>query len=197
MSPSADCYAIDCYAIVPTLVGPMRLVARGEHLVAAWFVDPGDEVAAGCGPCYQPADEVPADDHPVLRLAATQLTDWFAGGRRDFDLDLAPRGAPFQQQVWRALCELPFGALESYGELARRVGRPAAVRAVAQAVGRNPIAIIIPCHRIVGSDTSLTGFGGGLARKRTLLAHEGHTYGRMTARTRRQNTDPAQGTLDW
>ncbi|ALM85714.1 methylated-DNA--[protein]-cysteine S-methyltransferase [Bordetella sp. N] len=187
----------DIYAIVPTLVGPMRLVARDEQLIGAWFMDPGDTAAAGYGPSYHPDKEVETPDHPFLRMAATQLTDWFAGTRRDFELALAPRGTPFQQQVWQALCELPFGTLESYGELARVVGRPAAVRAVAQAVGRNPIAVIIPCHRIVGSDTSLTGFGGGLARKRTLLAHEGHTYGRLTANTRRQNTDPAQGTLAW
>jgi len=187
----------DIYAIVPTLVGPMRLVAHGDQLVGAWFMDPGDTAAAGYGPSYHPDTEVDMPDHPLLLTAAAQLSDWFAGKRRDFDLDLAPRGTPFQQQVWQALCELPFGTLVSYGDLARTVGRPAAVRAVAQAVGRNPIAVIIPCHRIVGSDTSLTGFGGGLARKRTLLSHEGHTYGRLTPATRRQNTDPAQGTLAW
>ncbi|WP_454688166.1 methylated-DNA--[protein]-cysteine S-methyltransferase [Achromobacter aloeverae] len=188
----------DVYVIVPTPVGPMRLVACGGQLVGAWFMDPGDTVAAGCGPFYRPEAEVAAPDDPFLRKAVAQLTDWFSGARRDFDLPLAPRGTPFQQQVWQALCELPFGALESYGDLTRRIGRPpSAVRAVAQAVGRNPISIIIPCHRIVGSDTSLTGFGGGLARKRTLLSHEGHTYGQLTPRTRRQNTDPAQGTLAW
>ncbi|MFC4277288.1 methylated-DNA--[protein]-cysteine S-methyltransferase [Achromobacter aloeverae] len=187
----------DIYAIVPTLVGPMRLVARDSQLVGAWFMNPDDTVAAGYGPAYHPETEVRAPDHPFLQAAAMQLTDWFAGRRRDFDLALAPRGTSFQQAVWQALCELPFGTLESYGDLARRIGRPAAVRAVAQAVGRNPISVIIPCHRIVGSDTSLTGFGGGLARKRTLLSHEGHTYGQLTPRTRRQNTDPAQGTLAW
>jgi methylated-DNA-[protein]-cysteine S-methyltransferase len=112
-------------------------------------------------------------DDAALAGAAEQLAAYFDGGRREFDLPLSMHGTPFQQRAWRALCEVPFGQTWTYAELARRIGAPRAVRAVGAAVGRNPISIIVPCHRIVGSDGSLTGFGGGLPRKRWLLEHEG------------------------
>lgn len=98
-----------------------------------------------------------------------QLGEYFAGARTRFDLPLAPAGTPFQRDVWTALLEIPYGQTRSYGELARRVGRPNASRAVGAANGRNPIAVIVPCHRVIGADGSLTGFGGGLDRKRLLL----------------------------
>jgi methylated-DNA-[protein]-cysteine S-methyltransferase len=101
-----------------------------------------------------------------------QLAEYFEGGRREFELALAPEGTPFQQAVWSELCRVPFGSRVSYGELARRIGRPAAVRAVGAANGANPIAIVIPCHRVVGSDGSLTGYGSGLPIKQWLLDHE-------------------------
>ncbi len=109
-----------------------------------------------------------ADDAP-LRQAAEQLGEYFAGERRAFELPLRPAGTAFQQAVWSALLDVPYGQTASYGELARRIGRPAAVRAVGLANGRNPISIVVPCHRIVGSSGALTGYGGGLERKRQLL----------------------------
>jgi methylated-DNA-[protein]-cysteine S-methyltransferase len=121
------------------------------------------------------APVVATDDVPSGVIAETvrQLDEYFAGTRREFELDLAPRGTAFQLAVWDALLAIPYGATASYGEIARAVGRPNAVRAVGQANGRNPIAIVVPCHRVIGSDHSLTGYGGGIDRKRFLLALEG------------------------
>jgi methylated-DNA-[protein]-cysteine S-methyltransferase len=99
----------------------------------------------------------------------TQLEEYFAGDRRDFDLPLAPAGNPFELRVWAALVQVPYGQTASYGEIARRLGAPGAARAVGLANGRNPIAVIIPCHRVIGANGSLTGYGGGLDRKRLLL----------------------------
>jgi methylated-DNA-[protein]-cysteine S-methyltransferase len=132
---------------------------------------------------------------PVLDQAAQELGEYFAGRRREFSLPMAPRGTPFQRRVWDALRDLPFGALESYGALSKRCAQSAAVRAVAQAVGRNPISIFIPCHRIVGGNGALTGFGGGLPRKQALLALEGHTYATATPNARLADEDPRQGQL--
>lgn len=101
-----------------------------------------------------------------------ELTEYFEGRRRDFDLRLAPEGTPFQRAVWSELCRVPYGSRASYGQIARRIGRPDAARAVGAANGANPIAVVIPCHRVVGSDGSLTGYGGGLPIKRWLLDHE-------------------------
>jgi methylated-DNA-[protein]-cysteine S-methyltransferase len=123
----------------------------------------------------------PADDElgqPVVRgrrvsepfkTAADQLDAYFAGSLTRFTLPLAPRGSPFQQRVWSALQDIPYGTTESYGELAERIGSPGAARAVGLANGKNQIGIVIPCHRVVGSDGNLTGYGGGLDRKRQLL----------------------------
>lgn len=104
--------------------------------------------------------------------AMRQLDEYFAGGRMVFDVPLLFVGTGFQQEVWRSLLAIPYGATESYGELARRIGRPESVRAVANANGVNAISIFVPCHRVIGSDGSLTGYGGGLDAKRFLLAHE-------------------------
>jgi methylated-DNA-[protein]-cysteine S-methyltransferase len=101
-----------------------------------------------------------------------QLADYFAGRRTTFDLPLAMAGSPFQRRVWRALQEIPYGETTSYGEIARRVGVPSGPRAVGVANGQNPVAVIVPCHRVVGTDGSLTGYGGGLERKRLLLELE-------------------------
>jgi methylated-DNA-[protein]-cysteine S-methyltransferase len=102
----------------------------------------------------------------------TQLSEYFAGQRVTFDVPLVMRGAPFERQVWQALQGIPYGETVSYGEIARRVGQPSAARAVGLANGRNPIAVIVPCHRVIGADGSLTGYGGGLERKRLLLELE-------------------------
>jgi methylated-DNA-[protein]-cysteine S-methyltransferase len=111
-------------------------------------------------------------DEDLLAPAIVQLAEYFAGTRRSFSLPLRPAGTAFQQSVWAALRQIPFGATISYGELARRVGRPAAARAVGAANGANPLPIVVPCHRVIGADDSLTGFGGGLETKHFLLAHE-------------------------
>jgi methylated-DNA-[protein]-cysteine S-methyltransferase len=122
------------------------------------------------GPLDQPG--LRRDDKAIASVR-DQVEAYFAGERREFDLKLSPEGTPFQRQVWDELLSIPFGQILSYGELAVRVGRPGASRAVGAANGANPIALIIPCHRVVGQDRSLTGYGGGIAIKAALLAHEG------------------------
>jgi methylated-DNA-[protein]-cysteine S-methyltransferase len=111
-------------------------------------------------------------DDAALAPIVEQLQAYFAGDLTDFDLPMAAHGTEFQRRVWAALCDIPYGETISYGELARRVGNPKASRAVGLANGRNPIAIVIPCHRVIGADGSLTGYGGGLERKVWLLEHE-------------------------
>jgi len=108
-------------------------------------------------------------DATCFQKALDQLQQYFAGKRREFDLPLAPRGTPFQERVWKELCKVPYGGTSSYGAIADRIGNPKACRAVGMANRKNPIPIIIPCHRIIGKDGSLTGFGGGLAVKKQLL----------------------------
>jgi len=121
----------------------------------------------------KPADD-PVDcvDHPVLVRAVRQLEEYFAGGRRVFDVPLDPLGTPFQLRTWAQLREIPYGTTLTYGEQAAAMGRPTAARAVGGANGRNPLSILVPCHRVIGADGSLTGFGGGLETKRLLLALE-------------------------
>jgi methylated-DNA-[protein]-cysteine S-methyltransferase len=109
-----------------------------------------------------------------LPAAARQLKEYFSGKRREFDLPLRMAGTEFQQRVWRELTQIPFGETRSYGQLAKRLDNPNGSRAVGLANGRNPIAVIVPCHRVIGADGSLTGFGGGIERKEWLLTHEGH-----------------------
>jgi methylated-DNA-[protein]-cysteine S-methyltransferase len=122
------------------------------------------------------SDEPPPDAEPgktaLLERVAAQLREYFAGERRTFDVALAPAGTPFQHRVWDALMGIPFGELRSYGDIARVIGRPSASRAVGAANGRNPIAIIVPCHRVIGASGNLTGYGGGLPTKQWLLEHE-------------------------
>ena len=144
---------------LPSPVGLLRLYAHGGDLVGI----------------YLPDQEAPAAAHgatPVLDAAASQLAEYFAGTRRAFDLPLAPRGTGFQQLVWRALSAIPYGATRSYGELARAIGRPAASRAVGAANGKNPLSIVVPCHRVIAASGELTGYAGGLPAKRWLLEHE-------------------------
>lgn len=111
-------------------------------------------------------------DHALLQQARKQLTEYFAGERTEFELPLEPQGTEFQREVWEQLRAIPYGETASYGQIAQRVGRPQASRAVGAANGANPIAIVVPCHRVIGADGSLTGFGGGLPRKQWLLQHE-------------------------
>lgn len=115
-----------------------------------------------------------------LATASRQFDTYFAGELQDFDLPLAPVGTPFQKSVWKALCEIGYGETISYAELARRIGNPRAVRAVGTANGANPLAIIVPCHRVIGADGSLTGYGGGLPAKQFLLELEQRSVTRVT-----------------
>ena len=112
-------------------------------------------------------------EHRILRRAKCELAEYFAGKRKCFDVALAPEGTPFQRKVWKAIASVGFGETISYGELARRAGHPGSARAAGAATGRNPIGIIVPCHRIMGANGSLTGYAGGLERKRALLVLEG------------------------
>lgn len=116
-------------------------------------------------------------DHPLLHRAREQLGEYFAGRRRSFDLPLAPQGTPFQREVWHALTAIPYGKTASYGQLAARIGRPSASRAVGAANGRNPLPIVLPCHRVIGASGALAGFGGGLPVKQFLLELEGAVRG--------------------
>ena len=120
---------------------------------------------------HSPPDDAVRDDD-ALAEAATQLRQYFAGERIRFELPLSPVGTPFQLRVWAELREIPYGRTTTYGQIATDLGQPTASRAVGLANGRNPVAVIVPCHRVIGSDGSLTGFGGGLDRKRWLLEHE-------------------------
>jgi methylated-DNA-[protein]-cysteine S-methyltransferase len=149
------------FATVPSPIGSLLLVSDGEALTAVEMEPHRPEVAGGARP-----------DTGPLRAAIEQLEQYFAGDRTDFDLPLRPHGTEFQQRVWQGLLAIPYGHTTSYGALATDLGNPTASRAVGLANGRNPIAVIIPCHRVIGADGSLTGYGGGLDRKRWLLSHE-------------------------
>ncbi|HWC77157.1 MAG TPA: methylated-DNA--[protein]-cysteine S-methyltransferase, partial [Blastocatellia bacterium] len=126
-----------------------------------------------------PPDAGWKEEKAPLREVSAQLKSYFNGKLREFDLPLLPRGTPFQLEVWKALRGIPFGETISYAELARRIGKPSAMRAVGAANGQNPISIVIPCHRVIGSDGSLTGYGGGMERKAYLLALEGSSTPRL------------------
>lgn len=119
-----------------------------------------------------PAPKYPPGKDKVLDQAKKELDAYFAGRLKKFEVPVAPQGTPFQKQAWKALTQIPYGATRSYGEQACAIGRPKAVRAIGAANGRNPIPIIIPCHRVIGADGSLTGFGGGMATKQFLLELE-------------------------
>ena len=151
--------------MIPSPVGALKLVASENGLVAIlWENDSPKRVRLGA--------LVASPDHPLLRQAERELGEYFAGDRIVFDVPLNPAGTDFQKQVWAALLTIPYGETRSYGDLARQVGNPQASRAVGAANGRNPISIITPCHRAIGSDGALTGFAGGLEAKRYLLSHE-------------------------
>ena len=147
---------------VDTPIGPLQLVASETGLREVLFA--GQAPSAG-----EPAAD---GGSPVLDEAARQLREYFDGARTDFTVPLDLAGTPFQITAWRALAEIPYGETVSYAEEARRLGRPRAVRAVGAANGRNPVPIVLPCHRVIGTNGSLTGFGGGLHVKRALLDHE-------------------------
>lgn len=147
-------------------VGRLRLVATDQGLSRLLFDEQADADA------HPDGDSTRADDHPVLAAATTQLEEYFAGHRQEFDIPLDLTGTEFQRAAWSALASVPYGETRSYRQQAEAIGRPKAVRAIGAANGRNPIPIVLPCHRIVGSDGSLTGYGGGLSIKEYLLNHE-------------------------
>lgn len=160
--------------IVDSPVGKLTLIAS-DHGLAAILWEHDD-------PRRVPLEVVAAaPDHPILVEAARQLDEYFAGARRVFDLPLDVAGTAFQQKVWRALLTIPFGETRSYGQIANQIGHPSAVRAVGAANGRNPISIVAPCHRVIGSNGRLTGFAGGLPAKAHLLALEGAQLGMLHA----------------
>ncbi len=142
-----------------TPIGPLTLHAHDGALTGVWMQD-----AKGAPERL--------DDRPPLAEARRQFEAYFAGELTAFELPLAPEGTPFQLRVWDELRRIPYGETISYGELARRVGKPSAARAVGLANGRNPLPIVVPCHRVIGADGALTGFGGGIERKRRLLELE-------------------------
>ena len=157
---------MNSYTHVDSPVGRLLLCSDGIALTGLYMDVPGHAPRglehgvenAGAGP---------------LRNAARQLAEYFAGDRREFDLPLRLHGTDFQRRVWQVLTEIPYGETWSYGQLAKRIDNPRGFRAVGLANGRNPISILVPCHRVIGADGSLTGYGGGVERKRWLLAHEG------------------------
>ena len=152
----------------PSPVGKLKLVASDKGLAAIlWENDREDRVKLGA--------MIEQPDHPVLAETKRQLGEYFAGRRTAFDLPLDFHGTDFQKSVWAALLRIPFGETRSYAEIARELGRPTASRAVGAANGKNPISIVAPCHRVIGTNGALTGFAGGLEGKAFLLKLEGAT----------------------
>jgi len=152
------------HVVVDTLLGKITLVASGESVVGLYFSHHWHRPALD-----SLGAEVPVADDALLSLAAGQFGDYLAGERTSFDLPTATHGDPFQERVWRLLRDIPRGETVTYGELAARLGDKALAQSVGQAVGRNPLSVIVPCHRIVGADGRLIGYAGGLKRKQFLL----------------------------
>jgi methylated-DNA-[protein]-cysteine S-methyltransferase len=145
---------------IPSPIGELSLYSDGSRLLRIGFPEQVTELAE-------------RRDDPILMACARQLKEYFDGTRRHFDLPLEPRGTEFQLRVWEALTQIPYGQTRSYRDIALAIGKPTAVRAVGAANGRNPLPIVVPCHRVIGSDGSLTGFAGGLEAKTRLLQLEG------------------------
>lgn len=180
------------YMTTKSPVGELKLVARGGKLAAIlWENDKPNRIRLG--------DMCEDTDSPVLLETARQLTEYFAGTRTRFDVEMDFVGTDFQKQVWAALLTIPFGETRSYSDIARQIARPAAVRAVGAANGKNPISIIAPCHRVIGMSGDLTGFAGGLHAKETLLLLEGSSarnpVKKPASPRKSKAADPAQGLL--
>ena len=157
-------------------MGRMLIVATDRGLSGLYFVDQKYYREVG-------RDWLRGDHHKIVGETARELTEYFAGARKEFDIILTAEGTPFQASIWKAISSVKYGESITYTELARRAGHPGAVRAAGTATGRNPITIIVPCHRIVGSDGSLTGYAGGLDRKRALRELEGGARSLFTTAT--------------
>jgi len=167
--------------LVPSPVGPLEIAGTEKGVVSVSFArkgvlakKPAKKSASGkAAPAKSSAKAAQVTSVPApLRDCARQLEEYFAGRRKSFDCRLDLQGTDFQKKVWRALLKVPFGKTASYGKIARAVGRPGAARAVGGANHANPVAVIVPCHRIIGADGSLTGYGAGIERKAWLLEHE-------------------------
>jgi methylated-DNA-[protein]-cysteine S-methyltransferase len=163
MATTATASTALCFTYVESPLGPLLLVGRDGVLTGLYL--------ASHDKCPRPHPDWVERAEP-FEEARRQLEEYFAGARTDFDLPIELTGTSFQVEVWEALRDIPFAETISYAELARRIGRPAAVRAVGAANGRNPVSIIVPCHRVIGADGSLTGYGWGTERKSWLLDHE-------------------------
>jgi methylated-DNA-[protein]-cysteine S-methyltransferase len=154
------------YARIPTTLGPMYATMQGDAITGLYF-EAGRHAPAIAADWREDALAAP------FVALTRQLQEYFTGARREFDLPMAPQGTAFQRRVWNEIARIPFGQTITYAQLAARAGAPEAVRAAGAATGRNPLSIVVPCHRIVGSDGSLTGYAGGMERKRRLLELEG------------------------
>ena len=163
------------YSTLSSPVGLLKLIATDAALVAVIWRDHG----AGQVPVHE---AVETRSHCILDEAARQLDQYFAGKRRKFEVALSMHGTEFQRRVWTALQTIPYGETRSYADVARQIGRPEAVRAVGAANGRNPLSIVVPCHRVIGTSGALTGFGGGLEAKARLLALEAPQRSLLLAR---------------
>jgi methylated-DNA-[protein]-cysteine S-methyltransferase len=160
------------HTVIGSPIGPLTLIAQDGKLSGVRMEITRHEPDAGAF-----GAAVASESDPVLAAAASQLDAYFRGELTSFDLPLSLEGTQFQRCVWTALQSIPYGETISYGELAGRIGQPSASRAVGLANGRNPVAIVVPCHRVIGADGSLTGYGGGMDRKRYLLALEQRASG--------------------
>ena len=153
------------FTVMDSPIDPLTLISNGTAITGIYMQK------------HSPAPEQSGkaernDNLPILLAAKHQLIEYFEGNRREFDLLMAPHGTEFQLVVWKELCNIPYGETISYGELAKRIGNPNASRAVGLANGANPISVVVPCHRVIGANGKLTGYGGGLPRKEKLLALE-------------------------
>jgi methylated-DNA-[protein]-cysteine S-methyltransferase len=166
------------YKIMPTVIGKLKLVASDKGLAAIlWENEKPDRVRLGT--------LTEDKNHPVLLQAERELAEYLEGKRKMFSVKLDPAGTPFQSKVWSALEKIPFGETRSYGQIAREIGNIKAVRAVGAAIGRNPISVMVPCHRVIGASGDLTGFAGGLKIKEHLLALEGCGNAKGTSKSKR------------
>ena len=160
------------YNKIKTPVGELTLIANEQALcMIFWQKDVAESAQA-----IDQYAAIEKNNHPILMKAEKQLNEYFGGQRTEFDVPLDARGTEFQKKVWQALQTIPFGETRSYGQLAKQLKKPSASRAVGMANGRNPLSIIVPCHRVIGANGTLTGFGGGLEAKAHLLRHEGINF---------------------
>src|ERR1700743_3776864 len=165
------------YKIMPTVIGKLKLIASDKGLAAIlWENDKPSRVR------LSPLKE--DKNHPILLQAERELGEYLHGKRKEFSVKFDPVGTPFQSKVWEALEKIPFGVTRSYGQIAKQIGNVKAVRAVGAAIGRNPVSVMVPCHRVIGASGDLTGFAGGLKIKEQLLTLEGVGNGKEAAKAR-------------